>query len=79
MAWTLMKLATLHRTIKPELLEQPNTLLTAQAADLGGADTTPDNLYMIGTFRLEPDQALVLDIQAAGHPLLECHIGKHLA
>src|ERR1700742_2184859 len=63
MAWSLMKLATLHRTIQPELLDSPNTLLTAEAADLGAADTTPDNLYMIGTFRLEPDQALVLDIQ----------------
>jgi hypothetical protein len=63
MAWTLMKLVTLHRTIKPELLETPNTLLTAEAADLGAADTTPDNLYMMGTFRLEPDQALVLDIE----------------
>jgi Protein of unknown function (DUF1214) len=62
MAWSLMKLATLHRTIKPELLDSPNTLLTAQAADLGAADTTPDNLYMMGTFRLDPDQALVLDI-----------------
>lgn len=62
MAWSLMKLTTLHRTIKPELLETPNTLLTAQAADLGAADTTPDNLYMMGTFRLEPGQALVLDI-----------------
>lgn len=62
MAWSLMKLATLHRTIKPELLHTPNTLLTAQAADLGAADTTPDNLYMMGTFRLEPGQALVLDI-----------------
>ena len=63
MAWTLMKLATLHRTIKPELLERPNTLLTAEAADLGAADTTPDNLYMMGTFRLDPGQALVLDIE----------------
>lgn len=62
MAWSLMKLTTLHRTIKPELLENPNTLLTAHAADLGAADTTPDNLYMMGTFRLEPGQALVLDI-----------------
>ena len=62
MAWSLMKLTTLHRTIRPELLETPNTLLTAQAADLGAADTTPDNLYMMGTFRLEPGQALVLDI-----------------
>ncbi|OMC47948.1 DUF1214 domain-containing protein [Mycobacterium sp. IS-1264] len=62
MAWTLMKLVTLHRTIKPELLERPNTLLTAEAADLGAADTTPDNLYMMGTFRLDPGEALVLDI-----------------
>ncbi|WP_225520578.1 DUF1214 domain-containing protein, partial [Mycobacterium avium] len=62
MAWSLMKLATLHRTIKPELLQSPNMLLTAQAADLGEADTTPDNLYMMGTFRLDPGQALVLDI-----------------
>ena len=62
MAWTLMKLVTLHRTIKPELLDRPNTLLTAEAADLGAADTTPDNLYMMGTFGLDPDQALVLDI-----------------
>jgi len=63
MAWSLMKLVTLHRTIKPELLTTPNTLLTAEAADLGAADTTPDNLYMMGTFRLDPDQALVLDIE----------------
>jgi hypothetical protein len=62
MAWSLMKLTTLHRTIKPELLNKPNTLLTAEAADLGAADTTPDNLYMMGTYRLDPDQALVLDI-----------------
>lgn len=57
-----MKLATLHRSIKPELLDMPNTLLTAEAASLGAADTTPDNLYMIGTYRLQPDEALVLDI-----------------
>ena len=58
-----MKLTTLHRTIKPELLEQPNTLLTAEAADLGDADTTPDNLYMIGTFRLDADESLVLEFE----------------
>ncbi|OBG26644.1 DUF1214 domain-containing protein [Mycobacterium sp. 852002-51057_SCH5723018] len=63
MAWTLMKLVTLHRTIKPELLARPNTLLTAEAADLGAADTTPDNLYMLGTFSLAAGQALVLDIE----------------
>src|SRR4029450_6713471 len=63
MAWTVMKLTTLHRTIKPELLDQPNTLVTSEAADLGAADTTPDNLYMIGTFRLTEDESLVLEFE----------------
>jgi uncharacterized protein DUF1214 len=63
MAWTIMKLTTLHRTIKPELMEQPNTLVTSEAADLGAADTTPDNLYMLGTFRLAPDESLVLEFE----------------
>jgi hypothetical protein len=63
MAWSIMKLTTLHRTIKPELMTQPNTLVTSEAADLGEADTTPDNLYMIGTFRLGADESLVLEIE----------------
>jgi hypothetical protein len=62
MAWTIAKLTTLHRTIKPELLDTPNQLVTAEAAELGGADTTPDNLYMIGTFRLAPDEALEMTL-----------------
>ena len=61
MAWTIVKLATLHRTVKPELMSRPNELLTAEAAELGSADTTPDNLYMIGTFALEPDESLALE------------------
>lgn len=61
MAWTIVKLATLHRTVKPELLTRPNTLVTAAAAELGAADTTPDNLYMMGTFALAPAESLVLE------------------
>lgn len=61
MAWTIAKLTTLHRTVKPEMLTQPNVLLTAEAADLGDDNTTPDNLYMIGSFALEPDESLVLE------------------
>ena len=62
MAWTIWKLTTLHQTIRPDLLDRPNVLDVATAADLGAADTTPDNLYMIGTFRLDPGEALLLDI-----------------
>ncbi|WP_236950018.1 DUF1214 domain-containing protein [Mycobacterium sp. MS1601] len=64
MAWTILKLTTLHRTIAPELLSAPNTLITAEAAALGTAETTPDNLYMLGMFRLEPDQTLLLKFEA---------------
>ena len=63
MAWTIAKLTTLHRTIRPELLDMPNQLITAVAAELGPADTTPDNLYMMGTFRLQGDEYLVIDIE----------------
>lgn len=63
LAWTIAKLATLHRTIKPELLTLPNQLVVAEAAELGAADTTPDNLYMIGTFRLAPGECLVLELE----------------
>jgi hypothetical protein len=63
MAWTIAKLVTLHRTIKPELMQRPNQLLTATATDLGDADTTPDNLYMIGTFRLDEGESLILEFE----------------
>ncbi len=53
MGWTIVKLMTLHRTVMPELLDRPNQLATAEAAALGGENTTPDNLYMLGTFRLD--------------------------
>ena len=62
MAWTMAKLTTLYRTIRPDLLDAPNQLVTALAADLGDADTTPDNLYMLGTFRLAPEEGFVIDL-----------------
>jgi hypothetical protein len=61
MAWTIAKLTTLHRTIMPQLIGDPNHLVTTEAARIGSENTTPDNLYMIGTFRLRADEALVID------------------
>ena len=61
MGWTMVKLMTLHRTVMPELLDRPNQLATAEADVLGDENTTPDNLYMLGTFRLEGGQALALE------------------
>ncbi len=63
MAWTIAKLTTLHQTVRPELLDAPNRLVTAEADALGGENTTPDNLYMLGTFRLEEGEVLRLEIE----------------
>ena len=63
MGWTIVKLTTLHRTVRPDLLDNPNTLITSEAGALGGENTTPDNLYMLGLFDLEPHQSLHLEFQ----------------
>ena len=54
MGWTVVKLMTLHRTVKPELLEtaQPAGHGRGRGSRLGKPNTTPDNLYMLGMFRL---------------------------
>src|SRR6201999_1877137 len=62
MAWTIAKLVTLHRTVKPELLSAPNALITATSEQVGAADSTPDNLYMLGMFRLDDAESLELTI-----------------
>ncbi|MGA2835992.1 MAG: DUF1214 domain-containing protein [Acidimicrobiales bacterium] len=61
MAWTIAKLMTLHLTVLPEAVAQPNRLFTADAESLGGENTTPDNLYVLGTFRLARDEALIVE------------------
>lgn len=61
-AFTIAKMFTLHRTVKPEMLDRPNEFLTADAEELGSENTTPDNLYMIASWKLAADEALVLDL-----------------
>ena len=64
--WTVAKLLTLHHGVLPEALERPNELLTVAAEALGGENTTPDNLYVLGTFRLAPDEALTIEFTPPG-------------
>ena len=50
MGWTIVKMTTLHRTVLPDLVDNPNRLVTSEAQSLGG-EHHPDNLYMLGTVR----------------------------
>lgn len=61
-AFTIAKMFTLHRTVKPEMLDHPNAFLTAEGEELGSENTTPDNLYMIGSWKLEAEEALVVEL-----------------
>ena len=58
LGWTIAKLMTLHRSVLPEAVDRPNELFTVEAGALGGENTTPDNLYVLGTWRLGPEEAL---------------------
>jgi len=47
--------------VLPEVLEDPNHFVTAEAQSLGSENTTPDNLYMLGSFRVGEEEALVIE------------------
>ena len=61
-AWTMVKLALIYRDI-PGLLEKPNQLTAMSSEQAGAADSTPDNLYMIGVYDIGTEQALIIDVQ----------------
>jgi len=63
MGWTIVKLTTLHRTVRPDLLGTPNILITSGTESQGGENTTPDNLYMLGLFDLAAQQTLQLEFR----------------
>ncbi|MBP7928932.1 MAG: DUF1214 domain-containing protein [Acidimicrobiia bacterium] len=64
MAWMIARLATMFKTVQPELLQMPNQLVAASSSDLGAGESTPDNHYLMAMFRLRPGEALVVEFEA---------------
>ncbi|MBY0276974.1 DUF1214 domain-containing protein, partial [Candidatus Binatia bacterium] len=63
LAWSIARLATLHRTVRPELLAAPNRLHAIPAAEIGtGMSTSAADTCLTGSFRLDADEALVIDM-----------------
>jgi len=63
MNYAFVYLATLHKLVLPQAWERPNEFFTIDSSTLGGAISTPDNLYMIGSFDVAPDQALIIEVE----------------
>ena len=54
-------LSTLHRTVMPELLANPNQFVRANSDDFGTDISGKDNLYMLGSYEIHADQALIIE------------------
>lgn len=57
-------LSTLHRTVMPELLDQPNRFVRVNSDDLGADISSSDNLYVIGSYQVDEDEALIIESEA---------------
>ena len=63
MNYAFVFLATLHKIVLPQAWEQPNQFFTTDADSLGGTISSPDNLYMIGSFDVARDEALIIEVE----------------
>ena len=61
--YAFLRLTTLHRTVLPRLLDEQNGFVRATSEELGGALSGADNLYMIGSYQIEDDEALIVEVQ----------------
>jgi hypothetical protein len=55
-------LTHLHKTVLPELMEEPNSFIRATADKLGGAISGADNLYMLGSHQIANGEALIVTV-----------------
>ena len=54
-------LTSLHKLVLPQLMVEPNQFITTDSNVLGGAISSKDNLYMIGSFQIADDEALIIN------------------
>ena len=62
-SYAFLSLTTLHHRVLPELMEKTNVFIEATSDSLGGAISGNDNLYMIGSYQLEDNEALIMLVQ----------------
>ena len=62
-SYAFFSLTTLHHRVLPELMEKTNFFIEATSENLGGAISGNDNLYMIGSYQLADDEALLMRVQ----------------
>ena len=61
-SYAFLKLSTLHHYVLPELLDEPNQFIKVTSETLGGAISGADNLYMVGSYQLADDEAMIVEV-----------------
>lgn len=56
--------STWHRTLLPEMREQPNTFVSSAGRSLGADVANAENYYQMAYYEVPDDQALVVDFEA---------------
>ncbi len=62
-SFAFFSLTTLHKTVMPELMENFNAFVQTDSDELGGAISGEDNLYMLGSYQLAEDEALLVRVE----------------
>jgi len=60
--YAFIMLGSLHKIVLPESWENPNKFYNIDSDTMGGAISGPDNLYMIGSFKVAADEALIVEV-----------------
>jgi len=60
--YTYMTLATLHRTVLANVLASPNEMSVVSGKSLGGDVAGESNIYFLGFYDLQDDEALILEV-----------------
>ena len=55
-------LGRLHRYVNPSIDEPPNQFKRRNSDDFGADISSPDNLYIIGTYGITKDEALIVEV-----------------
>ena len=54
-------MTSMHRTILPELFDRPNEFVRSDSGDFGADISSKDNLYMLATYQVGEDEALIIE------------------
>ena len=53
--------SSMHRTILPEMFDQPNQFVRSNSDDFGADISSNDNLYMLAVYQVDEDEALIIE------------------